>query len=76
MAPSLRMEVKPVSTREAPEIERTVATFARSPNGGLIVAAGAASVIHRAPILRLAAQYKLPAIYFERSFVAAGGLVS
>jgi putative tryptophan/tyrosine transport system substrate-binding protein len=76
MAPSLRMEVKPISTREVPEIERTVAAFARSPNGGLIVAAGAAPSIHRALIISLAAQYKLPAIYFERPFVAAGGLVS
>ena len=76
MAPSLRMEVKPISTREVPEIERTVAAFARSSNGGLIVAPGAASVIHRALIISLAAQYKLPAIYFERTFVAAGGLVS
>jgi putative ABC transport system substrate-binding protein len=78
MAPSLRMEVKPISTREVPEIERTVTAFARSPNGGLIVAAGAAaaSVIHRALIISLAAQYKLPAIYFERAFVVAGGLVS
>jgi putative tryptophan/tyrosine transport system substrate-binding protein len=76
MAPSLRLEVKPISTREVPEIERTVAAFARSPNGGLIVAAGAASLIHRALIIGLAGQYKLPAIYFERSFVAAGGLVS
>src|SRR5262249_20288752 len=66
MAPSLRMEVKPVSTRDAPEIERTVAAFAGSPNGGLIVAAGAAAVIHRPLIIGLAAQYKLPAIYFER----------
>ena len=76
MAPSLRMEVKPVSTREVPEIERSVAAFARSPNGGLIVAAGAASIIHRALIIGLASQYKLPAIYSERSFVAAGGLIS
>jgi ABC-type uncharacterized transport system substrate-binding protein len=76
MAPSLRIEVKPISTREALEIERTVAAFAGSPNGGLIVAAGAASIIHRALIIGLAAQYKLPAIYFERRFVTAGGLVS
>jgi putative ABC transport system substrate-binding protein len=76
MAPSLRMEVKPISTRDAPEIERTVAAFAGSPNGGLIVAAGAAAVIHRPLIIGLAAQYKLPAIYFERRFVTGGGLVS
>ena len=76
MAPSLRVEVNPLSTREAPEIDRAVSAFARAPNGGLIVTAGAASVAHRAQIIGLAAQYKLPAIYFERTFVAAGGLVS
>ena len=38
--------------------------------------AGAASAIHRALIIRMAAQHKLPAIYFERSFVTAGGLIS
>ena len=76
MAPSLRMEVKPISTHDAPEIERTVAAFAGSPNGGLIVTAGAAATIHRALIIGLAAQYKLPAIYFERRFVTARGLVS
>jgi putative tryptophan/tyrosine transport system substrate-binding protein len=76
VAPSLRIEVRPVNTREAPELEHAVSTFAASPNGGLIVAAGAASLIHRAQIIGLAAQYKLPAIYFERSFVAAGGLFS
>ena len=38
-APSLRMEVNPVNMRDAGEIERAVAAFARSPNGGLIVTA-------------------------------------
>jgi ABC-type uncharacterized transport system substrate-binding protein len=76
MAPSLRVEVNPVSTREASEIDSAVAAFARSPNGGLIVTAGAASVAHRALIIGLAAQYKLPAIYFERTFVVDGGLIS
>src|SRR5262249_59677795 len=54
LAPSLRVEVNPVSTREAPEIDRVVAAFAQSPNGGLIVTAGAASVVSVAPILWLA----------------------
>jgi putative ABC transport system substrate-binding protein len=76
VAPSLRVEVRPVNNREATEIERAVTAFARSPNGGLIVVGSAPAVIHRALIIGLAAQYKLPAIYFERSFVAAGGLVS
>ena len=76
VAPSLRVEVNPVNMRDAGEIERAVAAFARSPNGGLIVTAGAAAVLHRDLIVTLAARHKLPAVYSERSFVAAGGLIS
>ena len=62
--------------RDAGEIERAVAAFARSPNGGLIVTAGASAALHRDLIITLAARHKLPAVYSERSFVAAGGLIS
>jgi putative ABC transport system substrate-binding protein len=75
VAPSLRMEVNPVNVRDAGEIERAVAAFARSPNSGLIVTSGPAT-LHRDLIVTLAAQHKLPTVYFERSFVAAGGLIS
>jgi putative ABC transport system substrate-binding protein len=76
VAPSLRMEVIPVNMRDVGEIEQSVETFARSPNGGLIVAAGGAAVRHRDLIVTLAARHKLPAVYWERLFVAAGGLIS
>ena len=76
VAPSLRVEVTPVNMRDAPEIERAVAAFARAPNGGLIVAAGGRTLLHRELIITLAARHKLPAVYSSRSFVAAGGLVS
>ena len=76
VAPSLRVEVNPVNMRDAGEIERAVAAFARSSNGGLIVTAGALATVHRDLIITLAARHKLPAVYFERSFVAAGGLIS
>jgi putative ABC transport system substrate-binding protein len=75
-ASSLRMEVNPVNVRDAGEIERAVAGFARSPNGGLIVTAGGSSMRHRDLIATLAARHKLPAVYFERLFVASGGLIS
>jgi putative ABC transport system substrate-binding protein len=75
-APSLRVEVNPVNVRDAAEIERAVAAFARAPNGGLIVTASAAATLHRDLIITLAARHKLPAVYSERSFVAAGGLIS
>jgi putative ABC transport system substrate-binding protein len=60
----------------AAETERAVAAFARSPNGGLIVVPGGLIVLHRDLVIALAARHKLPAIYYERNFVAAGGLVS
>jgi ABC-type uncharacterized transport system substrate-binding protein len=76
VAPSLRVEVIPVNMRDAGEIERAVAAFARSPNGGLITTAGGSAIRHRDLIITLAARHKLPAVYFDRAFVAAGGLIS
>jgi putative ABC transport system substrate-binding protein len=76
VAPSLRVEINPVNVRDPAEIEPAVAAFARSPNGGLIVAAGAAATRDRDLIVRLAARYKLPTVYYERIFVTAGGLIS
>jgi len=70
------VEVSPVEVRAAPEIERGVAAFARSANGGLIVAGSPLSLVHRELIIALAARHKLPAVYWERFFVTAGGLIS
>ena len=75
-APSLRMDVSAVNMRDAGEIERAVAAFARSPNGGLILTGSGLANVHRELIITLVARYKLPAVYYERSFVTAGGLVS
>jgi putative ABC transport system substrate-binding protein len=75
-APSLRVEVNPVNMRDAGEIERAVAAFARAPDGGMIVSAGAAAQRYRDLIVTLAAQHKLPAVYPNRIFVADGGLMS
>jgi putative ABC transport system substrate-binding protein len=76
VAPSLGVEVIPLNLRDAGEIEQSVATFARSPNGGLIPAGSAAAVRHRDLIIALAARHKLPAVYWDRIFVATGGLMS
>ncbi len=76
VAPSLGVEANPVNVRDAGEIERAVEAFARAPNGGLIVTASPAAAFHRELIVSLAARHKLPAVYFERPFVAAGGLIS
>jgi putative ABC transport system substrate-binding protein len=77
VAPSLGVEVSPVNLRDATQIERAVAAFSRAPNGGLIATTGGAGVSrHRELILTLAARHKLPAVYPDRSYVAADGLVS
>ena len=72
-AQSLGVEVIPVSIRDG-ETERTLAAFARSPNGGLIVTPTVA--VHRDLIITLAARYKLPAVYTLRYMVTGGGLIS
>ena len=70
------MEVSPVNVRDASEIERGVAAFARSGNGGLIVTGSPLSLVHRELIIALAARHKLPTVYFLRAFVTGGGLIS
>jgi putative tryptophan/tyrosine transport system substrate-binding protein len=75
-APSLRVEVNPLNMRDAGEIEHAVTAFARSPNGGLIVTASPLAEVHRDLLVTLAAQHKLPAVYYERFFVTVGGLIS
>ncbi len=76
VAPSLRMEINPLNMQDGDEIERAVTAFARSPNGGLIVTAGPPSILHRNLIVSLAARHRLPAVYSERMFAAADGLIS
>jgi putative ABC transport system substrate-binding protein len=76
VAPSLGVEVSPVNVRDADEIERAFVAFAQSSNGGLIITASALAVVHRDLIVTLAAKHRLPAVYYERFFVVAGGLVS
>ena len=75
-APSLGMEVNPVNMRDAGEIDRAIAAFARSPNGGLIMTTGPSAYVHRDLIITLAARHRLPAVYPARSFVTSGGLIS
>jgi ABC-type uncharacterized transport system substrate-binding protein len=76
VAPSLRMEVNPINMRDAGEIERAIAAFAGSPNGGLILTAGSMALLHRDLIIALAARHKLPTVYPYRHIVTAGGLMS
>jgi putative ABC transport system substrate-binding protein len=71
----LGVEVSVVDTSDASEIERGVAAFARSANGGLIVLPGARASVHGALIVALAERYKLPAIYPFRYHATGGGLI-
>jgi putative tryptophan/tyrosine transport system substrate-binding protein len=70
------MEVSPLGVRDRGEIERGVSSFARGPNGGLVVAVGSSTTLHRGAIIASAAQHQLPAVYAYRYFVTAGGLIS
>jgi putative ABC transport system substrate-binding protein len=76
VARSVGVDVRAINLRDAAELERSIAAFAQAPNGGLILTASALSAVHRDLIISLAARFKLPATYQERSYVAAGGLVS
>jgi len=75
-APSLGIEPVPTLVENATDIERAIASFASAPNGGLVVIPDVAAVVHRDLIIALAARHRVPAVYFARYWVAAGGLMS
>jgi putative ABC transport system substrate-binding protein len=76
VSPSVAIEVSPVNLVDGGEIDRGLTAFARSPNSGLIVTGSALAVVHRDLIIALAARLRLPAVYYDRYFVTAGGLIS
>jgi len=76
VSPSLGVDVIPFGVADAVEIERFIATFADSPNGGLILTASALSIRHRDLVIALAARYKLPAVDWDRASVVGGGLMA
>jgi putative ABC transport system substrate-binding protein len=77
LGPSLGIDVvlSPVKN-DAADIERAVESFARAPNGGLVVPPDITMIVHRDLIIALATRHRMPAIYSFRFFVAAGGLMS
>jgi putative tryptophan/tyrosine transport system substrate-binding protein len=75
-APSLGVEVRPISVRDAGEIERAITAFAQSANGGLIVTGAVQAALPRDVIIKLAARHRLPALYSDHAFVADGGLIA
>ena len=76
VAPSLGVELSPFGVRDGGEIERAIDAFARVPNSGLIVTGTPLATVHRDLIITLAVRHKLPAVYYDRLFVSAGGLIS
>jgi putative ABC transport system substrate-binding protein len=76
MAPSLGVQVRPVDVRDPAEIERACAAFAGSGDAGLVVPASGVATVHSGFIVKLAARYKLPAVYAYRDIVMEGGLIS
>jgi putative tryptophan/tyrosine transport system substrate-binding protein len=75
-APPLGIEVRPVDVREPSEIKNGIAVLANTTDGGLIITGSAPSAVHRDLIIKLAAQYRLPAVYPYRFYATDGGLVS
>ena len=76
VADSLGAELIPVGARSADEIESGLSTFAREPNGGVIVTASPLAAVHRNLIITLAARHRLPAVYPFPYFATSGGLIS
>ena len=76
VAPSIGLDVSVINMRDARQIEQDITRFASSPNGGLILTGSARAVVHQNLIVALAAQHKLPAVYYRRHFVIGGGLIS
>jgi len=76
LAPPLRLDVSAINVRDAREIERAVATFARLANGGLVVTASSGAVSHRDLIVALADRHKLPTVYWDPTAVTNGGLIA
>ena len=76
LATTLDVDLSPIDAQNAAQIERDITAFARSSDGGLIVASSTGALVNRALIVALAARLKLPAIYAQREFVTGGGLMS
>ena len=73
---ALAIKVTPAPVQAKEEIEGVIAAQAREPGGGLIVLPSAFGSVNRALIVALAAQYRLPAMYYERTFTDLGGLIA
>jgi putative ABC transport system substrate-binding protein len=73
---SIAVEVTAAPVRNTAEIEEAIAKLGREPGGGLIVAPDAFTIVHQHLFIRLAQQHRVPAVYFLRTSVAQGALMS
>jgi len=73
---SIAVEVTAAPVRNTAEIEEAIARLGREPGGGLIVAGDAFTIVHQHLFIRLAQQHRVPAVYFLRTSVAQGALMS
>jgi putative ABC transport system substrate-binding protein len=76
VAPGLGVELIPIGLSSANDIKRDIAAFAQISNSGLIVTRTAEAIGHRALLIALAAQHKLPTVYPLRFFASEGGLIA
>ena len=76
LSQSLGIELVPTFVENPTEINRAIESFARVPNGGLLVPPDVTTFAHRDLIIALAARHSLPAVYSFRLLVLAGGLMS
>lgn len=76
VAASTQVEVVPINMRDAADLQRSIGSFARGTNGGLILTGSNLAILHRDLIVALAARHKLPTVYYERFYASAGGLIS
>jgi putative ABC transport system substrate-binding protein len=75
-APSFGVQLTLAAVHNPAEVERAIDTFAQQPNGALIVAPNAVTILHRDLIIARAARHRLPAVYPYRFFTTAGGFMS
>jgi putative ABC transport system substrate-binding protein len=73
---SSAVELSAIDMRDASEIQRALAAFAREPNGGVIITASPSSLSHRELIISLVTQYRLPNVYPFRYYPTSGSLAS
>src|SRR5262249_6693254 len=71
---AIELVFTPIETTAA-GIEQAIESFARVPNGGLILLPDYTTIRQRDLVVALAARHRLPAVYSDRLFVAAGGLM-